>query len=49
MRVRQDIDSEWESFFLDQLYRSIQYWKMDGKDISDTAKLVKKYTRFLLE
>ena len=49
MRVRQDIDSEWESFFFDQLHRSVQYWKMDEKDISDAAKLVKKYIRFLLE
>ncbi len=36
------------SFFV-QLHRSIQCWKMDGKDISDDTKLVKEPVQCLLE
>ncbi len=48
--VRRDIDPEWVLFFfIVQLHRSIQYWKMDGKDISDATKLVKEHVRCSLE
>ncbi len=49
MSVRQDIDPEWVSSFFVQLYGSIQYWKMDRKDISDVIKLVKEHVQCLLE
>lgn len=37
-----DMNLEWASSLLVQLYRSIHHWKMDGKDIADITKLVKK-------
>ncbi len=49
MSVRRDIDPKWVSSFFVQLHRSIQCWKMDGKDISDVTKLGKEHVRFLLE
>ena len=45
MKVKQNIDWEQMSSFFVQLYGFIQYWKLDGKDISDTAKLVKERMR----
>ena len=45
MNARQDIDPEWVLSFFVQLHGSIQCWKMDGKDISDAAKLVKEHVR----
>ena len=45
MNARRDIDPEWVSSFFVQLHGSIQCWKMDGKDISDVAKLVKEHVR----
>ncbi len=32
------------SYFV-KLHTSIQYWKMDGKNIADTSKLVKEFVR----
>ena len=49
MSVRQDIDYEWMSSFFVQQYGSIQYSKIDGKDISDITKLVKEDVENLLE
>ena len=43
MNARQDIDPKWVSSFFVQLHEPIQYWKIDGKNISDVAKWVKKY------
>ncbi len=36
--VRRDINPEWVSSFFVQLHKSIQCWKMDGKDISAATK-----------
>ncbi len=47
--VRRDINPEWVSSFFVQLHGSIQYWKLDGKDISDATKLVKEHVQCLLE
>ena len=47
--VRQDIDPEWVSSFFVQLHVSIQCWKIDGKDISDVAKLVKEPVQYLVK
>ena len=40
--TRCDIDSEQALSFFPQLYGSLHYWKMDGKNILDTTKLVKE-------
>ncbi len=47
--VRQNIDPGWVSSFFVQLHGSIQYWKIDGKDILDAINLVKEYVQYLLE
>lgn len=43
MNAKGDIDPEQVLSFFVQLYRSIQYQKMNDKDILDITKLVKKY------
>ena len=48
MKIRRDIDPRWASSLFDQLHGSIHYWKMDGKDIADTTKLVNKLVQCLL-
>lgn len=40
IKVRQDIIWEWMSYFFIKLYKYNQFWKMDGKDISDAIKRV---------
>ncbi len=45
LRFRQDRDHEWVSSYFVKLHISIQCWKMDGKDIADTSKLVKEFVR----
>ena len=35
------------SYFI-KLYASVQYWKMDEKDIADTSKLVKEFIHYFL-
>ena len=47
-KVRQDMDSEQVSHSFVQLYESIQYQKMESKDISDVTKLVKKHAQYLM-
>ena len=47
--IRQDIDPKWVSSFFVQLHKSIQYSKMDGKNILDATKLVKEYVRYLFK
>ena len=44
-RFKQDKDHEWVSLYFVKLHASIQYWKIDGKDIADTSKLVKEFVR----
>ncbi len=48
MIIRPKIDSEGESSLFVQLYRSIHYWKIDGKDIVDATKLVKELVQYYL-
>ena len=48
MKIRQDIDPEWALSLFVQLYKSIYYWKIDGKDIANIAKLVNKLLWCLL-
>ncbi len=45
LRFRRDRDHVWVSSLFIKLYASVQYWKMDGKDIADTLKLVKEFVR----
>ena len=45
MKIRRDIDPRWALSLFVQLYESIYYWKMDGKDITDATKLVNKLVR----
>ena len=49
MSVRRDMDPKWMSSFFVQLQGSIQSWKIDGKDISDAARLVKEHVQCLLK
>ncbi len=43
LTFRRDKDHIWVSSLFIKLHVSIQYWKMDGKDIADTSKLVKEF------
>ncbi len=45
LRFRRDKDLEWVSSYFVKFHASIQCWKMDGKDIADTSKLVKECVR----
>lgn len=40
--TRRNINPEQTLSLFIQLYKSIYYWKIDGKDIADAIKLVKK-------
>ncbi len=42
MIIRREIDSEWASSLFVQLHGSIYCWKIDGKDIAESTKLVKE-------
>ncbi len=42
LMIRREINSEWASTLFVQLYKCIHYQKMDGKDIVDATKLIKK-------
>ena len=47
IKIRRDIDPGWILSLIIQLHRSIYYWKIDKKDITDATKLVKKLVRCL--
>ncbi len=49
MIIRHKIDSEWASSLFIQLYRSINYWKIDDKDIANATKLIKELVQCSLE
>ena len=46
---RQDRDHKWVSSYFVKLYTSVQYGKIDRKDIADTSKFVKKYVCYFLK
>ncbi len=45
LRFRRDRDHEYVSSLFIKFHASVQCWKMDGKDIANTSKLVKKFVR----
>ncbi len=49
MSIKQDIDPKQVSSFFVQLHGFIYHWKIDGKDILDATKQVKKHVQYLLE
>ncbi len=49
MKFKQDINPKQVSSSFIQLYKYIQYCKMDDKNIADVAKLVNEYVKYLLE
>lgn len=48
MKIRWDINLKWVLLLFVQLNRSINYQKMDDKDIADAIKLVKELIWYLL-
>lgn len=48
MKAKQNIDLDEVSSLFVQLHRFIQCWKIDSKEISDIAKLIKEYIQYLI-
>ena len=48
MKIRRDINLGWLLSLFVQLYGSIHYWIMDGKNIANATKLVKGLVRCLI-
>ncbi len=49
LRFRRDKNHKWGFLLFIKLYISIQYWKIDRKDIANTSKLVKEFLHCSLE
>lgn len=47
--TKPNIDSEQASSFFVQLYQSINYWKINSKNIADIIKHIKIIVKCLLE
>lgn len=43
MRFREDKDHEWVFSYFVKLYTSVQSWKIDGKNIANTSRLMKEF------
>lgn len=42
IKIKQDVELEWISLLFVQLYKSIHYWRMDSKNITNVTKVVKE-------
>ena len=48
LRFRQDRHHKWVSSYFVKLHASVQWWKIDRKDIADISKLIKKFVHYSL-
>lgn len=47
MKIRWKIELKWASSLFVQLYKFIHCWNINGKNIANTTKLVKKLMQYL--